>query len=129
MAFHVELVTPEQTVVSGEAIFVLARSLDGDVGVMTGHAPMLVGLDIGRLEMHMEDGEVVYAAVHGGFMEVSPESVSILADVTELKDEIDLAQAELARDKVLEELSKDDSEENRRRLRRAEIRIQVAKLA
>lgn len=129
MAFHVELVTPEKTAVSGEAVFVLARSLEGDIGVMTGHAPMLVGLDIGRLEIRMDDGEVVHAAVHGGFMEVSPQSVSVLADVTELKGEIDLAQAERARDEALKAVGVDDTPANRDRLRRAETRIEVAQLA
>lgn len=129
MAFHVELVTPEKTAVSGDAVFVLARSLDGDIGVLAGHAPMLVGLDIGRLEIHMEDGNVVNAAVHGGFMEVSPERVSVLADVTELQGEIDLAQAERARDEALEALGRDESDENRARLRRAETRVEVAQLA
>lgn len=126
MPFTIELVTPEKTALSGEADFVLARSLDGDIGVLSGHAPMLVGLDIGLLEAHMHDGEVIRAAVHGGFMEVSPERVSVLADVTELSSEIDLERAERARDEAVEALGRDETDETKERLKRAETRLTVA---
>lgn len=89
---------------------------------------MLVGLDIGRLEAHLESGDIVLAAVHGGFMEVAPKHVSVLADVTELASEIDVERAERARDRATIELESDDSGDVREQLRRAEVRLETAAL-
>ncbi len=126
MAFRIEVVTPEATILSGDAIFVLARSLNGDVGILEGHAPMLVGLGTGKLEVHLEDGRVERYLVDGGFMEVSPERVIVLADVTEHASEIDLEQAKRLRDSLLERLATEDTELIRHKLATAEARVALA---
>lgn len=126
MAFNIEVVTPEATVLSDDAIFVLARSLNGDVGILEGHAPMLVGLGIGKLEVHLEDGEIQRYLVEGGFMEVSPERVIVLADVTEHESEIDLEQARRVRDELLEEHAARHDEVLARKLESAEARVALA---
>lgn len=126
MAFRIDVVTPEATILEGEAIFVLARSLDGDVGILQGHAPMLVGLGTGKLEVHLEEGDVERYLVDGGFMEVSPDRVIVLADVTEHESEIDIEQARRTRDALLESPAGGEDEPSRRKLAAAEARIALA---
>src|SRR5919199_1679895 len=91
------LVTPEREVWTGEARFVLARTVDGEVGVLPGHAPMLAQLAIGPLFIEPADGERMAAAVDGGFLHVVSQGdrsrVDVLAEHAELSTEIDLDRA------------------------------------
>jgi F-type H+-transporting ATPase subunit epsilon len=95
--FDVFLVTPERELWHGSATFVVARGVEGEVGILAGHAPMLIQLDIAALFIDPEDGERVAAAVDGGFLHVtssgSDTRVDILAEHAELRDEIDLEEA------------------------------------
>lgn len=93
---HVELVAPDRKVWSGEATIVIARTADGDLGVMPGHVPVLAVLASGPVTVRTTDGETVVAAVHGGFLSIADDTVSLLAEVAELADEIDVARAEEA---------------------------------
>ncbi|MER3521580.1 MAG: ATP synthase F1 subunit epsilon [Acidimicrobiia bacterium] len=129
MSFRAEVVTPESTVLSDEAVFVLARGLAGDVGILEGHAPMLVGLGTGKLEVHRQNGSVERFLVDGGFMEVSPNKVIVLADVTEHESEIDLELAKKERDRLLSLLASEESDINRRKLKMAEARVALAEEA
>jgi F-type H+-transporting ATPase subunit epsilon len=72
---------------------VIARTLDGDIGILPGHVPVLGVLESGPVRIDPVDGETVMAAVHGGFLSVADNVVSILAEVAELADEIDVARA------------------------------------
>jgi F-type H+-transporting ATPase subunit epsilon len=99
---EVHLVTPEREVWAGEAHTVIARGVDGEVGILTGHAPMMVQLAIGPLRIQREgDGEVA-AVIDGGFMHVTsggsgdgPSStrVDVLASQAELAGDIDVGAA------------------------------------
>ncbi|MER3396613.1 MAG: ATP synthase F1 subunit epsilon [Acidimicrobiia bacterium] len=129
MSFRAEVVTPESTVLSDEAVFVLARGLAGDVGILEGHAPMLVGLGTGKLEVHRQNGSVERFLVDGGFMEVSPNKVIVLADVTEHESEIDVELAKKERDRLLSLLASEESDINRRKLKMAEARVALAEEA
>jgi F-type H+-transporting ATPase subunit epsilon len=95
--FEVFLVTPEREVWSGQATIVVARGSEGEVGILAGHAPMLIQLVIGPLFIDPVDGERVAAAIDGGFLHVVTSAgetrVDILAEEAELKDEIDLERA------------------------------------
>jgi F-type H+-transporting ATPase subunit epsilon len=93
---HVELVAADRRVWSGEASIVITRTTEGDIGIMPGHAPLLGLLVTGPVTIRSQDGEVVTAAVHGGFLSVADDVVSILAEVAELADEIDVKRAEAA---------------------------------
>jgi F-type H+-transporting ATPase subunit epsilon len=101
MALDVHLVTPEREVWTGEATMVVARGVEGDVGVLKGHAPMLITLAIGPLFIHQGD-RVTGVAVDGGFLHVTSRGddtrVDVLAEHAELPDEIDVAAAERLRD-------------------------------
>jgi F-type H+-transporting ATPase subunit epsilon len=100
MALDVHLVTPEREVWTGEATMVVARGVEGDVGVLKGHAPMLITLAIGPLFIHQGE-RVEGVAVDGGFLHVTSRGddtrVDILAEHAELESEIDLAEAERER--------------------------------
>ena len=94
---HVELVSPERVLFSGEATMVILRTLGGgDIAFLPGHAPFLGALIEWTGQIHRPDGTVKHAAIHAGFVEVSANTVSILADVAELAEDIDVARAEEA---------------------------------
>ncbi|MDH4113268.1 MAG: ATP synthase F1 subunit epsilon [Actinomycetota bacterium] len=102
MAFEVHVVTPEREVWAGVAETVIARGVDGEVGILTGHAPMMVQLAIGPLRIDREgDGELA-AVVDGGFMHVTSSGgedgqpatrVDVLAAQAELAGDIDVEAA------------------------------------
>ena len=127
MALEVHVVTPEREVWTGQATEVIAHGVDGDVGILTGHAPLLVQLAIGPLQVQLEDGSWQRAVVDGGFLHVSTEEgktrVDVLASGAALADEIDV---EAVRRRV-EELrsAADDDEAARRDLARAEARVSL----
>jgi F-type H+-transporting ATPase subunit epsilon len=77
---QVELVTPEQVLYQGEASMVIARTLDGDIGILPGHAPVLGALRPGRVRIVKSDGSEEVAVVDSGFVEVIDDRVTILAD-------------------------------------------------
>ncbi|MDQ3462353.1 MAG: F0F1 ATP synthase subunit epsilon, partial [Actinomycetota bacterium] len=96
MALQVELVSPERILFSGDATSVIARTADGDIAFLTGHAPFIGLLNIGVVTVDLTDGTKLKVAVHGGFVEVMDDRVTILSDVAELSDQIDRARAERA---------------------------------
>ena len=79
---NVELVSPEKKVWSGEAVSVSARTLEGDLGILTDHAPLLGVLVDGKVVIKGTDGAVSEFNVAGGFLSVSNNRVSILAEAT-----------------------------------------------
>jgi F-type H+-transporting ATPase subunit epsilon len=98
---HVELVAVERLLWSGDATMVIARTTEGELGVLPGHAPLLGQLADGGIVRIKEDGgsEMVFA-VHGGFLSVTDDGVSILAEIAESADEIDVARAQQALDRA-----------------------------
>ncbi len=135
MALEVHVVTPEREVWAGEARLLVARGTDGEVGIMNGHAPLLVRLDVGPLRIHTEQGEHV-AVVDGGFMHVSTEEgltrADVLADAAQLASEIDVAAARARADELQqrldarEDLEPDERERLARELKKANARVAVA---
>jgi len=122
---QVELVAADRTVWSGEASMVIARTVEGDVGVLRGHAPMLSLLTDATVEITTPDGGVI-AAVEGGFLSVANDRVSILSERAVLAEEIkiDEAKAEL---EAAEGMPTGDERELR--VRRAEARIRAVEKA
>jgi len=114
---QVELVAADRKVWSGKARIVITRTTEGDIGIMPGHQPLLGLLVTGPVTIRTPEDQVVGAAVHGGFLSVADDVVSILAEVAELADEIDVKRAEAA----LEQAG-DDAEA----ARRAETRLRAA---
>jgi F-type H+-transporting ATPase subunit epsilon len=114
---HVELVAADRKVWSGAASIVITRTTEGDIGIMPGHQPLLGLLVTGPVTIRTPDGQVVSAAVHGGFLSIADDVVTILAEVAELADEIDVRRAEAAL-----EAAGDDTEATRR----AETRLRAS---
>jgi F-type H+-transporting ATPase subunit epsilon len=119
---HVELVAVERRLWSGEASFVLARTTVGDIGVLPGHEPTLAQMEeAGVVRIDSTDGGRMTVAVHGGFLSITPEGVTILAEFAELSDEIDVSRARSARDRA------DTSDpEGAAAAKRAEARLRAA---
>ncbi|HVF33520.1 MAG TPA: F0F1 ATP synthase subunit epsilon [Acidimicrobiales bacterium] len=117
MSLQVELVSPERILYSGEADMVIARTAGGDIAFLTGHAPFVGALGIGKVVIRETAGTSVTAAVHGGFVEIKDTRVSILSDVAELATQIDVARAR-------ESLARAGEDEAARR--RAEVRLDAA---
>ena len=90
----VRLVAVEREVWSGTGTFVFARTTEGEIGILPNHIPLLAELVEGEMvRIDSTEGGEVHAAVHGGFLSVTADGVSILAESAELRDEIDLDQA------------------------------------
>jgi F-type H+-transporting ATPase subunit epsilon len=115
---QVELVSPEKKLFSGEATLVICRPSGGDAAFLPGHAPFLGTLGVGPVTIRTTDGKDVRAAVHGGFIEVRNNKVTILSDVAELATDIDVARAREARDRSAKS---DDTGASRR----AAVRLDV----
>jgi F-type H+-transporting ATPase subunit epsilon len=124
---HVELVSPERILYSGEAEMVIARTEGGgDIAFLTGHAPFLGALGIGKVRIVKPGGQEERAAVHGGFVEVKDDRVTILSDVAELAGQIDANRARQALERL--ERREDDltDAELEAALRRARVRLDLA---
>jgi F-type H+-transporting ATPase subunit epsilon len=125
VALAVQLVAADRSVWSGEATIVIARTVDGDLGVLPGHEPMLAELASGVVLVRTTDGEVVAAAVHGGFISVENDTVSLLAEVAELAHEIDVERARAALERAANGATADE-ESLVQAQKRAETRLRAA---
>lgn len=126
---RLEVVTPERTVLEDDADIVVARGAEGDLGIMHGHEPLITPLDVGELT-YRADGEEKTLAIAGGFLEVRPDKVVVLADVAERSEEIDRQRAEEARRHAEEQLAQQRGTELEAQaaaeLQRALLRLRVA---
>ena len=120
----VELVSPEKVLFSGEATQVITRTLGGgEIAFLPGHAPFLGALTESHTRITLADGSVLDVAVHGGFVQVSGDVVSILSDVAELGDQIDRARAQAAKERAEESLRSQHDAEATAALSRAHARL------
>src|SRR5688572_5952578 len=127
MTLHVEVVSPERILWTGEAQMVLARTLGGgDIAFLTGHAPFVGALDVHTVEVTAEDGGKEIIAVHGGFIEVSHDRVTVLSDVAEVASQIDVERARAAAERAEHALRAEHDVETEAALRRARVRIEAA---
>ncbi len=121
---QVELVAVERKIWSGEATRVIARTTEGELGVLPGHAPLLGELAGGGVvTIRTESGEDVVVAAHGGFLSVTERGVSILAETAEISTEIDV---ERAREALRRAESAGDDPDALDAARRAQSRLRAA---
>jgi F-type H+-transporting ATPase subunit epsilon len=93
----VSLVAPDREIWSGEATFVAAKTTEGEIGILAGHEPMLALIAEGAVvRVDTADNQKIVAAVHGGFLSVDSNKVTILAQTAELSTDIDVARAQAA---------------------------------
>ncbi|BDH60628.1 ATP synthase F0F1 subunit epsilon [Ureibacillus massiliensis 4400831 = CIP 108448 = CCUG 49529] len=126
---QVNIVTPDGPVYDSEVAMVIAKTISGEIGVLPGHIPLVSPLSIGGVELKDANGKSEFVAVSGGFIEVRPEKVSILAPSAEVASSIDLARAQEAKARAEERLKMKNDEIDFQRaelaLRRAMNRINV----
>jgi F-type H+-transporting ATPase subunit epsilon len=127
-----EVVTAERIVFQDEVDMVVAPGIEGQLGILPHHAPLMTALNYGELILHRAGEEDEYLAIGGGFMEVGPDHVTILADSAERAEEIDEARAEAARRRAEETMAqrrKEDVDLLRAEaaLRRSVVRLKVAR--
>ena len=121
---QVELVSPEKVVFSGEATQVITRTLGGgEIAFLPGHAPFLGALTENHTRITLADGSQLDVAVHGGFVQVADNKVSILSDIAELGDQIDRGRAMAAKERAEAILRNEDDAEAEAALSRAHARL------
>lgn len=118
---NVELVAPDRILWSGEAEMVLARTTEGDIGILPNHEPMLGVLTEAPVRIKREGDDDLVVAVLGGFLSVTRDTVSILAESVETVDEIDVSAARQELDSA-----QGDDEESKAAARRATARLRAA---
>jgi F-type H+-transporting ATPase subunit epsilon len=98
-AFHVDVVSPEATVWSGNATIVVARTPEGELGIMADHEPLMGALATGPVEIEAESGERTTIGVYGGFIQVLNNQVTLITDRAQITEDTEAARevaAELA---------------------------------
>lgn len=131
MKIRLDVVTPDRRVVELEADEVTLPSVEGSMGVLPGHAPLLAMLQPGEVS-YRNGSQRKFLAVAGGFAEVLRESVSIMSDAAELAEEIDVERARRAKAEAEKEIARAQDAQFRiaeARLKRAMTRIRVAEHA
>lgn len=127
--FQLRLVTPERTIVNEEVDELLARGIEGEFGVLPSHMPMVTPLPIGELQ-YKRNGQWEQIALGGGFIQVLPSEVTVVADVAERSEEIDRERAEAARqaaEAALSDASVGEAQaEAQAELQRAILRLRIA---
>ena len=129
MSLEIHIVTPEREVWEGEVDQLIARGVDGEVGILNGHAPLLVRLAIGPLRLLTEGGET-RAVIDGGFLHVSTHDgrtrADVLASHAELADEIDVAEARRRLEVSEAQLEGEDDAAAKAEIAKANARIKLA---
>jgi len=125
---RLEIVTPERTVYDKDVNMVVARGVDGDLGIMPHHIPLVTPLKIAPVKAKIGNNDE-FIAVHGGFMEVRKDKVVILAESAELGSDIDVHRAQQAKERAQDRLNHKQTEVDHKRaeaaLQRALTRIRV----
>jgi F-type H+-transporting ATPase subunit epsilon len=130
MPLHVELVSPEKILYEGDADQVVCRPTGGEIAFLPGHQPFVGALVTYPVRILLPGSGEVVAAVHGGFVEVRDDHVTILSDVAELPDQIDVVRAQTAKEQAERELAADSEDaEAAAALARADLRLEVAQKA
>ncbi|MBL7209257.1 MAG: F0F1 ATP synthase subunit epsilon [Dehalococcoidia bacterium] len=124
-----EIITAEREVFADDVDVIVAPGIEGDLGILPHHAPLMTMLRPGELLIR-KDNEETYMAITGGFFEVRPDRVILLADACERSDDIDVARAEAAKRRaeegLLTHLPELDEARTEAALRRSLTRLKVA---
>ena len=130
-AFTLKVITPDRVFYEGEVIMVELKTTEGEIGVLKNHIPLTCVVDPGLLRIRESDSVVKIAALLSGFVEILQDRVTILAEVVEWPEEIDLGRAEEARVRAERRLAEKADKTNMKRaelaLQRSVVRIEAAK--
>lgn len=127
-SFHLEVVTPDRSLLSEEVVSIVAPGVEGYLGVLANHAPLVTELNVGILRIRYPDDTEENVATSGGFMEVAYNRVLVLADAAERPQDIDIQRAKEALHRARQQLHDPtmDHERARAALERAINRLKVA---
>ena len=129
--FELKIITPDRVFYEGEAVMVEFNTTEGEIGIYKHHSPMTVIIKPGILTITEENDETREAALHAGFVEILPDKVTIMAEIIEWPQEIDLDRAEAAKERAEERLlhrtSQTDVARAETALQRAIARIETVK--
>lgn len=131
--FPLDIVTPERTVLSEEVIYAQLPSVEGSLGILAGHAPLIAVLGVGECVVKLPSGAEEQFALSGGFVTVARDKVTVLADSADRASEIDIDRAEAALAKAremlgnVENLSQDERENANTAMRRAQVQLRIAR--
>ena len=122
----VAVVSAERALWSGAASRVVAKTPEGDIGILPGHEPVLALLQDSPVRVTAADGSVVVVAAHGGFLSVAKDEVNIIAEVAELAADIDIDRAKTA---LARAQAAGEEPDEQAALKRAETRLSAASMA
>ncbi len=126
---RLEVITPERVVFDDDIEMLIARAIDGDIGVMAGHTPMVTALETGVMEIKTGEEEIP-VPISDGFMEVKSEKINVIVRTAELPKEIDVERARRAKERaqrrLREEKSRIDEARAEAALERAKARLRAA---
>jgi F-type H+-transporting ATPase subunit epsilon len=132
--FRLSIVTPEKIVYEGEVVSLIVPGTEGYLGILSHHAPLITALQTGKIEFKDADNKLKIYAVSGGFIEVSHNKATLLADTAEHSDEIDVARAQTAFEQLTKSLEDGDvlaggvgKFEHKEALKRAANRLKIYK--
>ena len=127
--FHLQIITPDRILCDDEVESLVVTTLNGQMGVLAGHIPLVTPLDTGIIKIK-KDGQVKTAASSSGFIQVGPEGTRVVIDAAEWPEEIDVERAEAAKKRAEERTESGESDVNKTRagsaLQRAINRLKVA---
>ena len=128
--FMLEIVTPEELLFKDEIQFVVVPEVNGELGVLRNHAPLIAALDVGIMRYTDSNGAIKKVAISGGFMEVMSNETRVLAETAERGSQIDVLRAKASRDRAEKRLSEHEASINQVRaqmsLARATARLKAA---
>lgn len=128
--FKLKIITPEKVFFDGETEQIVARTTEGDVGILHGHTPYVANLVSGPLNVKMPEGSFRKAAVSGGVIKAQPDKVVIIASAVEWSDEIDIERAKRSEEDARRRLKENNSQKEfdlaEQKLKRALNRLTIA---
>lgn len=127
--FTLEIVTPDRKFYEGQVEMVIVRGVEGDLGILKGHTPLVTPLDIGRIKIKTGD-DFKEAAIASGYVEIRKEKTTIITDTAEWPEEIDIKRAEESKKRALERMNAKSEVDILRAeiaLKKAITRLNVAK--
>jgi F-type H+-transporting ATPase subunit epsilon len=125
---HVEVVSAESHVISADVTGLFARGVEGEIGILPGHQPAVVALDVGAVKLVFPDGHDELIAVHRGVLYVDQDKrVIVLADIAELGSDIDVERAQSRARELEGRLGSEEDAVLRASLRKQQLRLDVAR--
>ncbi|MEE8149562.1 MAG: ATP synthase F1 subunit epsilon [candidate division Zixibacteria bacterium] len=131
--FQLSIVTPEKVIFEGEVVSLLVPGMEGYLGILSNHAPLITALQPGRIEFQDDQDKIQVFSVSGGFVEVSGNKATLLADTAEHCQEIDIDRAQTALERALkalqdkEKAGETSTPESKEAARRAANRVRIYK--